>query len=98
MTATATVHETDADCTVDKATGCCADCGVEHIEPCGHCGATAFHPIGCPANEVTAHTTFTAISDLTLCGLSFANDAVIDRHDYNCTACIAAAERISAQD
>ena len=44
-------HTTDADCTVNPATGCCGGCGVEHSDACGSCGGRGYHNAGCMERE-----------------------------------------------
>lgn len=40
-------HSKDADCDVDRETGCCRGCGAEHGKPCERCGGRGYHVDGC---------------------------------------------------
>ncbi len=48
------VHTHDSQCTVDPDTACCEVCGVEHGEPCRHCGGSGFHRDDCPMETMEA--------------------------------------------
>jgi hypothetical protein len=41
------MHTTDSQCTIDPATGCCVQCGVDHSALCPACKGRGFHDPNC---------------------------------------------------